>query len=188
MPTPSDEEALSSGMTPVLSLDIAAPLRTAFASCPPEEDRGEQHVAPSGGGLEHEGAEAPDDTGNQEMAAAGRSHGGSEGQLDTASATPSAVERERKGDDEVESDEHIHDHTTTNGQVPEQTPSPAPSLPSSERERDSDTRLAQSMATATISPDAAEASPSARYLHFPELDRHRVCIPSREGVLSPFSG
>lgn len=165
MPTPRDEEAVESGVTPMFALDIAAPLRGAFPSCPPEEGRGEQqHIAPLSGEGEHAAEEAPRGGVGNEVA--GESQGGNGEERDASS--------ERKREDEGE--QHISDHVATNGGMPEQSPSPAPSLPSSER--DSDARLAQSMATASISSlDAAEAkTPSARYLHFPELDRDRVCI------------
>lgn len=172
MPTPSDEEGVSSGVIPMLALDIAASMRGAFTSCPPEEGRSEQRVAPDGQEQADEEVEVPLGPETEEMAATGGAQSeGVEG-ADDASTLPAEGEGKTEGEDDAS------DRTTTHPEALEHSPSPTPSIPNSERDRDSDVRLAQSMATATISSSDADAakneSPTARYLHFPENDRNRV--------------
>lgn len=172
MPTPSDEEAAPSSVMPMLVLDITAPMRGIFTSCPPEEGRSEQHIATSEeqeGHADQEAESARVDARNDQVTGGAQSGNADE---ERAEATlPAEVEGKIDGEDNTTSDQ-----PAIQPEILAQSPSPAPSLPNSERDRDSDVRLAQSMATASISPsDATESqTPTARYLHFPENDRDRV--------------
>lgn len=172
MPTPSDEEAVSPALVPISALDISAPMRNVFASCPPDENREEQQLAPSGEDADEEEEASREAESQESIAAAGSQQRDSE-EISTASSIHAASEGKGESDG-TDIYQHTSEPTTTNGTAPEQSPSPAPSIPNSEK--DNDVRLAQSMATATIrSLDPAETqTPSARYLHFPELDRDRV--------------